>query len=92
MECAYFVAIVLICLNVLLIFVVGNFILISKLFINGICVMALALATKTVSGATLHPLVVMLLMSGGYFVILLSSVFASNMSLQYANFRNCIVS
>jgi hypothetical protein len=46
MECAYCVAILLICWNVLLIFVMGGFGLVSKLFIDGICEVALALASK----------------------------------------------
>jgi hypothetical protein len=50
------VAIMLICLNVLLIFIIGSFI--SKLFIDGMCVVALAPATKTMSGATFHLVVV----------------------------------
>ena len=52
-------ATVLNCLNVQLIFVIGTFSLISKLFIDGMCVMAFAPTTKTISGATIHPLVVM---------------------------------
>ena len=46
-----------ICLNVSLIFVIG-------IFNHGICVVALAHATRTMSGTTFHPLDVMLLMSG----------------------------
>ena len=45
MECVYFVAIVLINLNVILIIVMGIFGLVSKLFIDKICEVALALAT-----------------------------------------------
>lgn len=61
MECAYCVRIVLILSNALLI---GSFSLVSKLFIGGMYVVALELASKIMSGATIHPLVVMLLMSG----------------------------
>ena len=35
-----------------------------QIFIDGMCVVALAHAAKTISGATFHPLGVMLLMSG----------------------------
>ena len=56
MECAYCVAIVLNRLYVFLIFV-NSFI--SKLFIDGMCVMALAHATKTMNVATLQSLVAM---------------------------------
>ncbi len=47
-----------------LIFVRGIFSFVCKIFIDGICVVALALAVMTISGATFHPLDVMLLMSG----------------------------
>lgn len=63
MECEYCVANVLICVNVLLIFVIGSFKFAPKLFIDGMCVLALVLATNTMSGITFYPLVVMLLMS-----------------------------
>lgn len=64
MECVYCVAIVLICFNVTLVFVTWSFTLVSKLFIDGICEVVLALVAKTMIGATFHPLVAMLLMSG----------------------------
>lgn len=38
-------------------------------FIDGMCVMAFALLTKTMSGPTIHHLVVMLLMSARYFLV-----------------------
>ena len=41
--------------------------IVSKCFIDGMCVVALAPATNAMSGATFHPLVIMLLMSGWYF-------------------------
>ena len=37
MECVYCVVIVLICLNVLLIFVMGSFSLVSRLFVDMMC-------------------------------------------------------
>lgn len=55
-------AIVLTCLNILLIFVTWSFILVFKFFIDGLCVVDLVFATKTMSGAMVDPLVVMLLM------------------------------
>ena len=55
------------------------------------CVMALALVVKTISNATFHPLDVMLLMSGWYFVVILARVHVANISLQYVNSINCIV-
>ena len=67
-ECAYCVAIMLISLKVLLIFMTESLCMASSLFIDGMYVVALALATNTMSGATFHSLAMMLLMSGWYFV------------------------
>ena len=64
MECAYFVAIMLISLNVFFIFVIGSVNVASNFFIDGICVVPLAPATSTMSGATLQPFVLMSFMSG----------------------------
>ena len=44
-------------------FVMGIFSFVSKLFIDGICVVALAHATMPISGAMFHPLIVTLLMN-----------------------------
>ena len=82
----------LICLNVLMIFMIGSLSIDSKLLIDGMCVMALALAAKTMSRASFHPLVLMSLMSGWYFVVFLLRAFVANRSLQYVNSINCIVS
>ena len=46
MECAYCVAIMLICLNVFLIFMIGSVNIVSRFFIDGICVVSLAPATN----------------------------------------------
>ena len=64
MECAYCVAIMLICLNVLLILVIGSVNVVSSFFIDGICVVPLAPAASTMSEATFQPFVMMLFMSG----------------------------
>ena len=56
MECAYCVAIMLICLNMFFIFVIGILNDVSKFFIDGICVVPLAPTTNTMSGATFQPL------------------------------------
>ncbi len=40
--------------------------------------------------ATVYPLVAMLLMSGGCFLVLMSRVPVANLSLQYVNSMNCI--
>ena len=91
MECAYCIAIILICLNVFLIFVIGSVNVDSKFFIEGIYVVPLAPAANTMSGATFQPFVVMLFMSGWHFIIFLSKVSVANQSLQYVNSMNCIV-
>ena len=54
--------------------------------------MTLEPAINTMSGATLHPCVMMLLMSCWYFVVFLLRVFAANLSLQFVNSTNCMVS
>ena len=81
----------LICLNVLLIFMIGSLSIVSSLFVDGMCDVALAPATNTISGATFHPLVMTLLMSGWYFVVFLLRVFVVNPSLQYLNSINYMV-
>ena len=50
--CAYCVTIILICLNILMIFVVDSFSIASKLFIDGMCVVVLV--PTTMRGATIH--------------------------------------
>ena len=82
-ECACCIGIMLISLNVILIFMVGSLSFVSMFFIDRMCVVALAHATKSMSGATFHPLVVMLLMSGWYVVVFLAKGSIANMSLQY---------
>jgi hypothetical protein len=42
----------------------GNFYFYFQILIDGMCIVALMHATKTMSGASFHHLVVMLLMSG----------------------------
>ena len=55
---------VLISLKLCLIFFFDILKLSSKIFIEGMCVVALALAVMTINGSTLHPLLVMLSTSG----------------------------
>ena len=57
-------AMVLISLKVCLIVFPGILNFSSKIFIVGICVVALAPAVMTISGSTFHPLLVMLSISG----------------------------
>lgn len=67
MDCAYCVAMELICLNALLIFVMGILSLASEFFMDGMFVVVLA--PMTTRGPTFHPLVVMMLMSCWYFIV-----------------------
>jgi hypothetical protein len=70
---------------------IGSLNLVSSACIDGMCVVALAPTAITMSGATFHPLVLTLLMSGWYFVVFLSRVSAVNLSLQYVNSMNCMM-
>ena len=63
-ECAYCMAITLMCLNVFLIFMTRSLSFVSKIFIDRMCVVALAPETNITSEATFHPFVVNLLTSG----------------------------
>ena len=63
-ECAYCVAMMLICLNVWRICVLGSLSFVSNSVIEGMCVVALAPDASTISGATFHPLALMVSMSG----------------------------
>ena len=56
-----------------------------KFLIDRMYVVTLAYATRLMSGATFHPLVLMLLLSGWCFFVFLSRVFTANLSFQYAN-------
>ena len=53
--------------------------------------MALAPAAITISGATCHPFVMILLMSGWYFVVFFPLDYAITLLLQYVNSINCMV-
>ena len=63
-DIAYCIAMVLISLKVCLIVFSGILNFSSKIFIEGMCVVALAPAMMTISGSTFHPLLVMLSISG----------------------------
>jgi hypothetical protein len=91
MECVYCVAIMLICSNVFLIFVIGSVSVVYSFFIERICVVPCAPTTSTMSGTTFQPFVMMLFMSGWYFTLFLSKVSTANLSLQYVNSMNCMV-
>ena len=81
-------AIVLISMKVCLIVSFGILNFSSKVFIEEVCVVALAPAVMTISGSTFHPLLVMLFISGWYFSVLRVMVSDENLSLQYVNSIN----
>ena len=88
MDIAYCMAITLISSNVCLMFILGILNIVSKFFIEGVCVAALAPAVMTISGSMFQPLLVILFINGlyffGYSIIWYSIV-------QYVNSMNCIV-
>lgn len=63
-ECEYCLAIMLTCLNVFFIFVIESFCFISRLSLMVCAWVAFMSDVKIMSGATFHPLILMLLMSG----------------------------
>ena len=63
-DIACCIAMVLISLKVCLICFSGFLSFSSRIFIDGMCVVALAPAVMTINGSTFHPLLVMLSMSG----------------------------
>ena len=79
---------VLISMKVYLIVSFGILNFSSKIFIERVCVVALAPAVMTISGSTFHPLLVMLPISGWYFLVLRIIVSDENLSLQYGNSIN----
>ena len=62
-DIACYIAMVLISVKVCLIFFSGILSFSSKIFIEGMCVVALAPTMMTINGSTFHPLLVMLAIS-----------------------------
>ena len=91
MDIAYCMAITLISSNVCLMFILGILNITSILFIEGICVAALALAVMTISGSIFQPLLLMLSINGLYFYVFLVVVSLGILSLEYVNSMDCIV-
>ena len=60
------------------------------IFIEGMCVVALAPCVMTINGSIFHPLLIMLSISDWYFSILVAIVSGENLSLQSINSMNCI--
>ena len=75
-------AMVLISLNVCLIVVFGSLIFVSRISIEGVCVVPLTPAVMTMSGSTFQPRSMMSFIKGWYFCVLFRIVFCGNLSLQ----------
>jgi len=88
---AYCIAMVLIFLKVFLMVAMGILSLCSRIFIDGMWVVARAPAVMTISGSIFHPLMAMLSISGLYLLFFASIVYGENLSLQYVNSINCMV-
>ena len=88
---AYCMAMVLMFSKVLRMDGIGSLNLSASRFIDGMCVAALAPAVITMSGSIFQPRVAMFSLSGSYLLVLASSVFGENMSLQYVNSMKCMV-
>ena len=89
---AYCMAMVLMFLKVFRMDGIGSLNLSSSSFIDGMCVAALAPAVITMSGSIFQPRAAMFSISGLYLLALASSVSGENLSLQYVNSMNCMVS
>ena len=75
------IAMVLILLKVCLIVFSGILNFSSRVFIDGMCVVALASAVIIINGSTFYPLLVMLSKNGWYFSIFQVMVTGENLSL-----------
>ena len=71
--------------------IIGILKLSASSFIDGMCVVAMAPAVIIIRGSTFHLLVTILAINGLYLLVLVSSVFEENLSLQYVNSINCLV-
>ena len=88
---AYCMAIVLMFLKVFRMDNIRSLNLSSRSFIEGMCVAAMAPVVITMSGPIFQPRPSMLSISGLYLLTLASSVAGENISLQYVNSMNCMV-
>ena len=89
---AYCMAMVLMFLKVFRMDGIGSLNLSSSSFIDGMCVAALAPAVITISGSIFQPRATMFSINGLYLLAFASSVYGENLSLQYVNSMNCMVS
>ena len=91
MDMAYCMAMTLSSSNVCLMFISGILNMNSIFFIEGVCVVALAPAVMTISGSTFHPLLIILSISGLYYLFFMITISSGILSLPYVNSMNCIV-
>jgi hypothetical protein len=90
-DMAYFIAIVLMFLNVFLMVGICILNLFSRDFIDGMCVLALAPAMIMIRGSTFQPLAAILSVHGLYLLFFASIVYGENLLLHYVNSMNCMV-
>ena len=88
---AYCMAMVLMFLKVFQMDVIGSLNLSSISFIDGMCVVALAPAVITTSGSIFQPRATMFSNNCLYLLVLVSNVDGENLSLQYVNSINWMV-
>lgn len=88
---AYCMAMVFMFLKVFRMADIGSLNLSSSIFIDGVCVAALAPAVITMIGSIFQPLAAMFSIKGLYLLALASSVSGENLSLQYVNSMNCMI-
>ena len=90
-DMACCVAIMFISLKVFLIACSGILNFFSRIFIDGICDVALVPAMITISGSIFQPLFVIFFINGWYFSIFIVIFSRKKLSIQYVNSMNCIV-
>jgi len=87
----YCIAMVLMFLKVFRMVGIGILNLSSSNFIDGMCVAALAPTVMTMRRSIIQPLATIFSMSGLYLFFFASRVYGENLSLQYVNSMNYIV-
>ena len=90
-DVACCVVIMFISLKVFLIACFGFLNFVSRIFIDGMCDVALAPAVITISASIFQPLFVIFFINGWYFSIFVVIIYGKNLSLQYVKSMNCIV-
>jgi hypothetical protein len=91
MDMAYYMAMVFIFLKVFRMADIGSLNLSLSIFMDGVCVAALAHVVITMSRSIFQPLAIIFSIRGLYLLALDLSVSGENLSLQYVNSMNCMV-